>query len=174
MKAYSEELVQFIEVNRLKYDINKLCKMIYKKFDKKITPKALRKYFYRHNLEYKKQLDRQWNCTHSKPIGTESEPDENGLVRVKINDKQWVYKQRYIYEQYYGKIPKGYKVIFLNSDKTDYRPENLAIAPSKDVLLVYGQNLASSEAEITKLGLLVAQLTNRTNELRKKLIREVI
>ena len=50
---YSEELVQFIECNRLKYKISELCKMIEKKFNKKITEKALRKYFYRHNLDYK-------------------------------------------------------------------------------------------------------------------------
>jgi len=167
MKAYSEELVQFIENNRLKHNINKLCEMIYKKFDKEITPKTLRKYFYRHNLTYKKQLCRRWNATNSKPIGTESEPDQNGLVRIKINEKQWVYKQRYIYEQHYGKIPKGYKVVFLNGDKTDYSIENLAIAPNKDVLFVYGQELNSKDAEVTKLGLQVARLINKTKELNE-------
>lgn len=156
MKAYSEELVQYIEENRMKYNINKLCEMIYKEFGKKITAKALRKYFYRHNLTYKKQLCRRWNNTNSKPIGFESPPDKNGLVRVKINKKQWVYKQRYIYEQHYGKIPKGYKVVFLNGDKTDYRIENLSIAPNKDVLLVYSLELNSKNAEVTKLGLQVA------------------
>lgn len=164
MKPYSEELVQFIEDNRLKYDINELCRMIYTEFDKKITPKALRKYFYRHNLSYKKQLHRNWNCVGSKPIGSESAPDKNGLVRVKISEKQWVYKQRYIYEQHYGKIPKGYKVIFLNGDKTDYDIKNLAIAPSKDVLLAYSRELTSSDREITQLGLQIARLVNKTQE----------
>ena len=55
MIGYSEELVQFIEDNRLKNNINELCKMIYNEFGKKTTPKTLRKYFYRHNLDYKKQ-----------------------------------------------------------------------------------------------------------------------
>lgn len=167
MKAYSEELVQYIEENRLKYNVNKLCEMIYKEFGKKITVKALRKYFYRHNLTYKKQLCRRWNCVISKPIGSESEPDSNGLVRIKVSEKQWVYKQRYIYEQHYGKIPKGYKVVFLNGDKTDYRIENLAIAPNKDVLVVYGQELNSKDAEVTKLGLQVARLINKTSELEE-------
>jgi hypothetical protein len=86
------------------------------------------------------------------------------LVRIKINDKQWVYKQRYIYEQHYGKIPKGYKVIFLNGDKTDYDINNLAIAPYKDVLYIYGNNLNSCDREITKLGLGVARLANKIKE----------
>ena len=167
MKTYSDELIQFIEENRLKNNINKLCEMIYEKFDKKITTKALRKYFYRHNLKYKKQLCRNWNCTHSKPIGTESEPDKNGLIRIKVTEKQWVYKQRYVYEQNYGKIPKGYKVIFLNGDKNDFDPKNLAIAPRKDVLLVYSRDLTTKDRETTKLGLKVARLINRTKELEK-------
>lgn len=164
MKAYSDELIQYIEENRLKYNINKLCEMIHNEFGKTITPKALRKYFYRHNLNYKKQLCRRWNCVLSKPIGSESNPDRNGLVRIKVSEKQWVYKQRYIYEQHYGKIPKGYKVVFLNGDKTDYSIENLAIAPYKDVLQVYGQELNSKNPEITRLGLQVVQLINKTKK----------
>lgn len=161
---YSEELVQFIEDNRMKHNINKLCEMIHEEFGKEITTKTLRKYYHRHNLDYKKIVYQKWTCTNAKPVGTESPPDKNGLVRVKINSKQWVYKQRYIYEQHYGKIPKGYKVVFLNGDKTDYRIENLTIAPSKDVLLVYGQELNSSNAEATKLGLQVARLINKAKE----------
>lgn len=164
---YSEELVQFIEEYRLENTIAELSKMIEDKFSKKITTKALRKYFYRHNLDYKKELCRRWNCIIAHPIGTESEPDKNGLVRVKINEKQWVYKQRYIYEQHYGAIPDGYKVVFLNGDKTDYRIENLAIAPSKDVLTIYGQGLSSKNPEATKLGLQVARLINKTKELEE-------
>jgi hypothetical protein len=54
--------------------------------------------------------------------------------------------------------------VFLNGDKTDYRIENLAIAPNKDVLLVYSQELNSSNAEATKLGLQVARLINKAKE----------
>ena len=167
MKMYSDELVQFIEKNRLKKDVKQMCLMIENEFDRKITPKALRKYYYRHNLKFKKMTTPRQNCTHAKPIGTESKPDKNGLVRIKINEKQWVYKQRYIYEQYYGEIPKGHKVIFLNGDKNDYRKENLAIAPNKDVLQVYGRNLTSSDPEVTRLGLQVAHLMNKITEYDK-------
>lgn len=166
---YSEELKQFIEDKRMKYPISSLCKMINLYYNKKITSKALRKYYYRHNLDYKKDSNRNydcrnWNCTHSKPIGSESKPDKNGLVRIKVTEKQWVYKQRYIYEKHYGKIPKGYKVIFLNGDKNDFNPKNLAIAPNKDVLLAYSLELTSKDKETTKLGLQVAHLVNKTKE----------
>ena len=161
---YSEELTQFIENNRLKYNVNKLCEMIYDKFNKKITTKALRKYYYRHNLKYKKQLCRRWNCTLSKPIGSESNPDKNGLIRIKVTDKQWMYKQRYIYEQHHGKIPKGYRVVFLNGDNTDFSIDNLGIVRNKDAIVAFSHKLTSSDREITKLGLQVAHLINKTKE----------
>lgn len=167
--TYSPELAQFIDYNRMRYNTQELCKLIEIHFNKKITPKTLRKYFYRHNIDFKKMTNQRQNCTIKHEIGHESNPDKNGLIRVKINEKQWVYKQRYIYEQHYGKIPKGYKVIFLNGDKTDFRIENLAAVPYKDVLYIYGQDLASTKPEMTKLALSVAKLRNKTIEIEKEL-----
>lgn len=164
--GYTDEMVSFIEDNRFKLDTRQMCKSLAINFDKKITEKTLRKYYYRHNLDFKKQTTQRQNCTIKHPIGTESKPDKNGLVRIKINDKQWVYKQRYIYEQHYGKIPKGYKVVFLNGDKTDYDISNLAIARGKDILYAYSKELTSTDKEITKLGLSVAQLKNKIVEKR--------
>ena len=163
---YSEEIVEYIENNRMKLNTRQMCKSLAINFDKKITEKTLRKYYYRHNLDFKKQTTQRQNCTIKHPIGTESKPDKNGLVRIKINDKQWVYKARYIYEQHYGKIPKGYKVVFLNGDKTDYDISNLAIARGKDILYAYSKELTSTDKEITKLGLSVAQLKNKIVEKR--------
>ena len=99
MKPYSKELVRFIEENRMKYYSSELCDIIYNEFGRKITRKALAKYYYRHNLDFKKKQT-SYKCLLTKPIGSESNPDKNGLVRVKVNKKQWVYKQRLIYEQY--------------------------------------------------------------------------
>lgn len=164
INGYTDEMVSYIEENRFKLNVNQMCKSLKINFNKDVTPKALRKYYYRHNLDFKKMVLQRQNCTIKHPIGTESNPDKNGLVRIKINDKQWVYKQRYIYEQHYGKIPKGYKVIFLNGDKTDYDINNLAIAPYKDVLYIYGNNLNSCDREITKLSLGVAMLANKIKE----------
>ena len=164
--GYTDEMVSYIEDNRFKLNVNQMCKSLKINFDKDVTPKALRKYYYRHNLDFKKMVIQRQNCTIKHPIGTESNPDKNGLVRIKINDKQWVYKQRYIYEQHYGKIPKGYKVIFLNGDKTDYDINNLAIAPYKDILYIYGNNLNSSDREVTRLSLKVAHLENKIIEKR--------
>lgn len=164
MKPYSKDLVEFIEENRMNYYAGEICKLIYEKFNKKITPKAIRKYYYRHNLDFKKQ-QKNCHCIHSKLIGTESNPDKNGLVRIKINEKQWVYKQRLIYENYYNiKLPKNYVVVFLDNDKTNYDINNLMAVPINVSLRTAGLNMFYNNKELTKTSLLTSFVRIKTME----------
>lgn len=163
---YSDELVKFIDDNRMKFNVEILCEMINKEFNKFITPKTLRKYFYRHGLDYKKKIKPKIiRAYNSKPIGYESNPDKNGLIRVKVTQTSWMYKQRYIYEKHYGSIPKGYNVIFLNSDKTDFRIENLGLIKISDMKVLYCRGLNSKDSDVTKLGIEVSKLFN---EIKRK------
>jgi hypothetical protein len=166
MKPYSKELVNFIEKNRLKYNIGELCKMVNENFNKNLSIKHFRKYFYRHNLKYKKIRNINTNCTIAKPIGAESNKDKNGLIRVKVNEKQWVYKQRYIYEKYHNiKLPDNYVVVFLDNNKDNFEINNLMAVPIKDSLFVASQKLFTKNKDLTKLSLQIASVVNKTKEL---------
>lgn len=71
-----------------------------------------------------------WN---KQPIGAELLTKE-GYTLVKINDtgiknKDWITKQRYIYEQHYGKIGDTDIVVFLDGDKSNYSLDNLEAIP---------------------------------------------
>ena len=169
MKPYEKDLIDFIEKNRMKYYTVDLAKMIYQKFNKKITRKALTKYYYRHNLDFKK-INKSYKCVISKPIGTESKPDKNGFVRVKINEKQWVYKQRLIYEKHYKiKLPKDYVVVFLDNDKTNYNIDNLMAVPIKVSLRTAGQNMFFKNKEMTKVSLLISELSFKIRPKNKEI-----
>lgn len=76
----------------------------------------------------------------------------NGYVWIKINDIQhkgkvtmknfcenWIQKQRYIYELHYGKIPKGYIVIFLDGNNRNFSPDNLYCI-SRKINIAMNQN----------------------------------
>ena len=166
MKPYSEELVAFIEKNRMQYTTLEMVELIKECFDKEITPKTLRKYYDRHNLDFKKIYKRVDKNVNAKPILTESNPDKNGLVRIKINKKQWVYKQRYIYETHYGKIPNDYMVIFLDGNKNNYDINNLCAVPKEiaRTLYVLARDEKPLDKELTKLGLLIAEVKEKTKE----------
>ena len=169
MKPYSDELVNFIEEHRMKLNIKELCQEISDKFDKNISEKTMRKYFYRHNLDYKKMIVPKFDtASNSKPIGTESLPDKNGLIRIKVSKCSWQYKQRYIYEKHYGKIPKGYVIMFLDGDNTNFDINNLACVKNKEKLYVQSKGLISSCKKITEAGLEISKLYFKTKEMEKK------
>ena len=100
-----------------------------------------------------------------KGIGYESVDNQNGYTYVTIGINKKISKQRYIWEQHYGKIPEGYVVTFLNQDNTDFRLENLELVKKETMLTCIGNRMISKEPEVTRLGLLNADLLNRTREL---------
>ena len=163
MIPYEKELVEFIDNNRMKYYTDELVLMIENKFGKKITTKALRKYFYRHKLSFKKKYNRKDKCVFAKEVGFESPPDKNGLIRIKINDKQWKYKQRYLYEKYNNiKLNDEYVVIFADGNKNNFEKENLIAVPKEIARTMYVlmQEEKPKNKELTKISLLIAEIKN--------------
>lgn len=106
---------------------------------------------------------------NKKQIGEEFIDKASGYTYIKIAEPNtWIQKQRYIYEKYNGKIPSGYSVIFLNQNKMDFRIENLILVKTKDKLVCKNKKMFSNNPELTKLGLLNAQLINKSYEIRKE------
>ena len=61
----------------------------------------------------------------SLPIGTERVKDRD-RVYVKVSKDKWMYKQRYIYEQYYDvKLTDDDFILFLDGDKRNFNITNL-------------------------------------------------
>ena len=59
------------------------------------------------------------------PIGTERVKDRDRIY-VKVAKNKWIYKQRYIYEQYHKvKLTSNDFIVFLDGDKTNFNIDNL-------------------------------------------------
>lgn len=167
----TQAICNFIEENCMKYTVDELVPILNGEFGTNYTPKSLRKHYYRHNLEYKKKFEKRcgWKSPLAKEIGSESNPDKNGLIRIKVNDKKWVYKQRYIYEQYYNiKLDDDVLVTFLDGDKTNFDIDNLIAVPRHEIEIAYGCGITSSNKELSRLGFSVAHLMNVTKEMENK------
>lgn len=142
-----------------------------------------KKYNFKLNKNQVKHLKRKYNLVsgintkfkkgqqahNHKPIGYEFLRDD-GYIEIKIAEpNSWKLKQQYIWEKYNGKIPKGYRVVFLDQDKTNFDLDNLTLIQSKDILTTKNMKLFSKEKEITKVGILTAQLINKNANIRKEL-----
>lgn len=100
-----------------------------------------------------------------------SKPDDLGYVHVKVCDgkgnKNWVPKQRVIYEQHYGPIPKGHKVIFADGNRFNFDIDNLVLVSSSEELIMNQRNLRYDDQDLTKTGHLIAKVIDKRNKLRK-------
>jgi len=58
-----------------------------------------------------------------KPVGTIA--FQGGDWRIKLETGKWVFYHRYLYEQTYGEIPAGHRIIFKDGDKNNVTIDNL-------------------------------------------------
>lgn len=105
--------------------------------------------------------------SNSKPIGSERFNSRDGVL-IKVKDgqlhKNWMPKGRYIYEQAYGKIPAGHKVIFADGDHSNFDLDNLILVSNAEELIMNQRKLISEEAEFTKTGATIAKVLNKAKK----------
>lgn len=165
---FNKEEKQFIFDNYKGITTQELTKMFNERFNKNIPSKKIRYYKKRHKLcsgvdtTFKKGVSPH----NTKEVGYEFYNEGQGYIFIKTDKGNWVSKQRYIWEQHYGKIPNGYCVVFANQDRNDFSLENLILVRNKDLMVAKNRKLLTNDKELTKTGVLVAQLINKLCEKR--------
>ena len=100
-----------------------------------------------------------------RPIGSERVDNRDGSILIKVQDghlqKNWMSKSRYVYEQAYGKIPKGHKIIFADGNNRNFDLDNLILVSNAEELIMNKRKLMSKDAEFTKTGAIIAKVLNK-------------
>lgn len=169
-KLLNEEQLNYLKEIVESRTCKEIATLMNEKFNKNYTDKQIkyqkRVYHLKSGIDAKFQKNQK--AHNHKKIGDEF-ISKNGYTYIKIAEPNtWIQKQRYVYEKYCGKIPKGYSVIFLNQDKQDFAIDNLMLVRSKDKLTCKNANLFSHIKEITRTGIMTAQLINKTYEIENK------
>lgn len=165
----NREQEQFLRDNVKGKTRQELADLLEKKFGKKYTVHQIK--YYKQKLGLKSGINGQFQAKRTphnkKPIGTEF-VDERGYIHIKIGEpNEWVMKHRYIYEKRNGKIPKGYSVVFADSDKTNFSDDNLILMRDKDKLVMNSLGLFIGDKELAKTGYLLAQVINKRCEIER-------
>lgn len=107
------------------------------------------------------------NIPHNhRPLGSERTTIE-GYIEVKVAEpNKWKTKAVVIYEEKYGKIPKGHKVIYLDGNRQNLDVSNLKVISSAEELIMNSNNLRYSNKELTESGCLVAKIINKRRKLK--------
>lgn len=106
-----------------------------------------------------------------RPIGSERVDKRDGGTLIKVQDghlqRNWMPKGRYIYEQAYGKIPEGHKIIFADGDNTNFELDNLILVTDAEELIMNRRNLIKQDKELTRAGVIVAKVLDKVNKIKK-------
>jgi hypothetical protein len=101
---------------------------------------------------------------------------DEGYVYVKVCDgkrnKNWKPKQQLIWEQEYGEIPKGHKVIFLDGDRFNFDINNLALVTNGEELHINKLDLVSGNPELKKTAVLAVKTRFKTLEKERNMKNE--
>lgn len=107
------------------------------------------------------------NIPHNhRPVGSERTTID-GYIEVKVAEpNKWKTKAVVIYEEEYGKIPKGHKVIYLDGNRQNLDISNLKVISSAEELIMNSNNLRYDNKELTESGCIVAKIIDRRRKLK--------
>lgn len=102
-----------------------------------------------------------------KPVGTET-VRADGYTWVKVEEpNKWREKHKIIWEAAYGPTPKSHAVLFANGDKQNIALENLILVSRAQLVRLNQNNLIATDAELTRTGILVADVISKTAQRRR-------
>lgn len=146
-----------------------ISNLFYEKYNIKLTENQVRYYCEKYNVNcgFDGKFKKGQTPYNKKKIGDEF-VNKDGYTFIKVEEPNtWIHKQQYIYENRYGKLPKGFSVVFLDKDKTNFDIDNLKAIPNDIKLTAKNLKLFYNNKEMTKTGLLVAELINKTSRVKE-------
>lgn len=161
---FTDEEKDFIRNNAKGNLVSEIVAMLNNKFNKSFTYNQVRKFMLTNGI---KSGAHNKHNPNRKPIGAER-LNTDGTVTVKVeNNVRWVKKQRYLYQKYKGDIPEGYSIIFADGNKLNFDLDNLIAISNNEKLLMARKGLFSKDGEVTKLGVLLANLMQKNYNIKK-------
>lgn len=89
----------------------------------------------------------------------------DGYLEVKVAEpNKWALKHRLVYEEAFGKIPKGMNLIFADGNKLNLELDNLLLVTDNELLRMNNNNLIKEDKDLTKSGLALTKLMNKMYE----------
>ena len=167
--VWTDEQVEYLKKIAEGTPRKEIVKKLNDKFDLSLTLIQVRDCMnnrnIRNNLDTRFSSEEGGNrCVQRKPIGCETKWDR-GYVRVKLGENKWEFKQRYVWKQHYGEIPKDYSVIFLDGNLDNFDIDNLVLVSRRELMRYNSMKLKSNDIEVNKTAVNLAKLMAKIKEI---------
>lgn len=111
-----------------------------------------------------KKGNKPWNY---QPVGSER-INADGYVDIKVADpNKWKAKHILVWEAANGPVPQGHVVIFGDGNKLNLDLNNLILASRKQLVMLNKHKLIQNDAELTRTGIIVADIYCKIGERKK-------
>lgn len=175
-KKYGPDQLEYLRRGYKSMDIHKLTKAFNAKFSDQRTEGAIQGALKTHNLHSKR--DKGLRSSFTKKIGSERVCPNTGFVVVKVDEPNpyWGgktrqrHKHRVIWEEAYGKPPKGYRVRFLDGNKLNCTLENLALFSMAENMHLNHLGFNKAPNELRETIILIAKLRGKATERKRELL----
>ena len=170
-KYLTNDMYEFLCKNASSHTIKELVKMLKEQLNIDIEKKQLAQYCIKMHIQYKFE---KLNKSHSNiPTvnGTIVNKTDGNYLKIKTGSHKWEYLQRKVYEKYYDiKLKDDEYVIFLNQNRRDFSKDNLLLVSQQESgdLCNYGDNIFSTNRELTKLANINSKLKLKIKELKNE------
>lgn len=192
---YSKEKVEFLKNNVKGITLKELTKRFNQEFNCNMTEQGIRvmertlKLTNGRNTRFKKgqtswnkgkkmsqetyeklkpTMFQKGNLSNARPVGSER-IDVDGYTYIKVaKPNKWKRKHRVLWEEKYGTIPKGYKLIFADGNKQNLNFDNLVLVSDSELFILNKKGLIKNNSDLTKAGVNIARVIDRVNKRKEK------
>jgi hypothetical protein len=107
------------------------------------------------------------------PVGTVIEP-KDGYTKIKVAEpKSWKHKHVWLWEQMNGPVPDGCCIIFSDSDKKNFEPNNLICVQRSELLFLNRKSLIKTDTELTRSAVNVARVAVKVSKLKREIKKSI-
>ncbi|WP_143314245.1 HNH endonuclease signature motif containing protein [Clostridium sp. HBUAS56017] len=93
---------------------------------------------------------------------------KDGYVEIKITEpNKWRLKHIVIWERENGPLPKGYALVFADSDKANININNLLLVSRQQLLILNRNKLIKNDSELTRTGVIIADIYQKISQRKK-------
>jgi len=109
------------------------------------------------------------------PLGSER-ITKDGYIQIKVDEGKsqhnWRGKHILVWEAVNGPLPKGYVIIFGDGNNRNFDLDNLLLISRKQLVRLNQLNLIGDNAELTRTGVIIADICNRIGERKRATCRK--
>ena len=174
-RHFTEEQFRFLSDHYEYMGNRELLKLFNDTFHEHRTMHSMKNFGVQYGLQVDKSVRQENRRKWIDQDGSKRKTRNIGDIRIEVGrpvmkdeNGDWKSAAKVVWEKEHGPVPEGYVVTALDGDCFNISLDNLACVPLSYIGMLSRHNLRSSDAEITKTGIMVCELIEAMKKQEKE------